>query len=218
MRARRISLAVVALLIGAAALSASGALTGSAKAAAAAGDGSGCPCTVVDGSQPEGTPEMVDGVPVAQAAAQTGGTYVQGTPVTFLTNPGPVPAGIQPDSPNGCHTAAVHHMHGEGGLTQTVWEIWNHTHWCFNQWRVTSVTGWTDTYTAIGWSVLSHSSGLVLVEPACDCLQQRYRPLLFHPFLRLRRGCSAERPHLGERSGELLVRRFELVSGQLTRS
>ncbi len=42
-------------------------------------------------------------------------------------------------------------MHNSWGMILA--KIWNHSHWCYNGSRITSVTGWTDTYTAPGWDV-----------------------------------------------------------------
>lgn len=108
--------------------------------------------TIVSGTQSPDAPDTVDGA----IATQAPGAFQQGAE----SSAGPAPAGgkiIAPLAPGGCLNAGVNWQAAYDVFGVTVWKIWNHTHWCFSSWQVTSVTGWTDTYTAPGWTSSSIS-------------------------------------------------------------
>jgi hypothetical protein len=108
---------------------------------------------VTSGSDAVGATDTVDGVPASKAA----GTFDQGTAQT--SNTGAVAPLIAASAPSGCKDAQTNWQAGTNVFGQTVWKIWNHTHWCFNNWTVTSVTGWTDVFTAPGWSAQNKTWG-----------------------------------------------------------
>ena len=102
---------------------------------------------IVTGHQAPGALDTVDGV----LANQAPGVFQPGAPVKTL----PTPASQWspgPEAPSGCLNAGVNWQAGYDLFGVTMWKIWNHTHWCFSNWHVTSVTGWTDVYTAPTWS------------------------------------------------------------------
>lgn len=125
----------------------------------AAARGAGSPAvTTSTGTDAPAAAETVDGVPVAQAP----GIFQHGTPVSAATGVLPlvISPGVMPlTAPSGCRDAGVASAWATDIFGVTVWKIWNHTHWCYSNWDVTSVTGWTDTYTAVGWSASSISWG-----------------------------------------------------------
>lgn len=138
-----VAMLVTFVLVGAAVL-ASQALAGNGKGGSTGGSGNKY-VTVVTGSDPAGAVESVDGVPAAQAP----GTLLQA--VTAGSGPAASPGKVMPLTPSGCLNAGTNWQAGLDAVGATVWKIWNHTHWCFSNWQVTSVTGWTDVYTGIGW-------------------------------------------------------------------
>jgi hypothetical protein len=100
-------------------------------------------------------------------AIQAPGVFQQGTPVA-----GSQPAGstgtASPLAPSGCLNAGVNWKAGLDVFGVTMWKIWNHTHWCFSSWNVTSVTGWTDVYTAPGWTSSNKSWHWAVWGPTTD--------------------------------------------------
>ncbi|HZU13540.1 MAG TPA: hypothetical protein VFB58_11935 [Chloroflexota bacterium] len=140
-------------------LGVTGALSASQALASGGNTNSGVPAkdqvvTVISGSQPEGTAEIVNGLPAAQA----GGSFQQGTATTDQTGAASTssstmsPGMIAASAPSGCGDAQVNWEADLDLFGATVWKIWNHTHWCWGGWDVTSVTGWKDTWTAPGWT------------------------------------------------------------------
>ncbi|MGH3008207.1 MAG: hypothetical protein ACRDLM_02190 [Gaiellaceae bacterium] len=159
MRARRttVGLVVIALV---AAVSASQALAGNSKGVAGS---TGQYTTIVTGSSSPGATETVDGVPATQAP----GVFQQGTSVA-ATQPGGAAAIITPFAPTGCRTAAVNWKAGLDAFGVTMWKIWNHTHWCVSSWDVSSVSGWTDVYTAPIWTSSNQSWHHAVWGPSTD--------------------------------------------------
>lgn len=122
------------------------AITGVLTSQAFATQGDGTYVGIVTGSQAAGSVETVDGV----AATQAPGVFQQGTAVAGTRS---APATMMaPLSPSGCRDAGVNWEAATDVFGATVWKIWNHTHWCYSNWQVTSVTGWTDVFTGPGWS------------------------------------------------------------------
>lgn len=102
----------------------------------------------VTGSDAPGAVGTVDGLPAAQAP----GVFQQGTPVAMSPDAAAAITPVPLAAPDGCRNAGVNWEAGLNAFGLTMWKIWNHTYWCFSNWQVTSVTGWTDVYTAVGWS------------------------------------------------------------------
>jgi hypothetical protein len=111
---------------------------------------------IVSGTQAPDAVETVDGVPAAQAP----GTYEQGALTSYGTGATlPVGTVVPMAAPSGCKDAGVNWKAGLSAAGLTVWKIWNHTHWCYNNWIVTSVAGYTDVYTAATWTSSNKSWG-----------------------------------------------------------
>lgn len=129
-----------------------------APAASGVGSSSAMTTQIVSGSQAPTAVDMVDGVPASQAP----GTFIAGQPVALDTSAVPAAvsmAVVAASAPSGCRDAGVNWTDGSGATGATTWKIWNHTHWCYRDWKVTSVTGWTDVYTMPLWTSSNVSWG-----------------------------------------------------------
>jgi len=119
--------------------------------------------TYASGTDPAGTADTVDGVVLTHSGATSGGGVFQaGTPQIQLLRPG---LGVVPMAGSGCGTALTNWKAAYDLLGFTVWKIWNHTSFCWSAYKVTSVSGWTDTYTGLGWGQNNISWGWQWTNP-----------------------------------------------------